>query len=44
MEKARNSLNEALDVIVKKEQMKADIVMENDVNLYVFNFSILQMY
>uniref|UniRef100_A0A2S2QG13 Protein lin-37 n=1 Tax=Sipha flava TaxID=143950 RepID=A0A2S2QG13_9HEMI len=31
LEKARNSLNEALDVIAKKEQKKADHVTENDV-------------
>ncbi|XP_022177074.1 protein lin-37 homolog [Myzus persicae] len=31
LEKARNSLNEALDVITKKEQKKADDVTDNDV-------------
>lgn len=31
LEKARNSLNEALDVIAKKEQKKADPTTENDV-------------
>ncbi|CAI6365468.1 unnamed protein product [Macrosiphum euphorbiae] len=31
LEKARNSLNEALDVIAKKEQNKADDVTDNDV-------------
>lgn len=31
LEKARNSLNEALDVIAKKEQKKAELATENDV-------------
>lgn len=31
LEKARNSLNEALDVIAKKEQKKAELTTENDV-------------
>lgn len=36
LEKARNSLNEALDTVAKKEQKKAELATENDVlNLWV---------
>lgn len=31
LEKARNSLNEALDVIAKKEQKKSELETENDI-------------
>lgn len=33
LEKARNSLNEALDVVAKKEQKKAELSTENDISL-----------
>lgn len=32
LEKARNNLNEALDIIAKKEQKKAELATENDVS------------
>lgn len=32
LEKARNNLNEALDIIVKKEQKKAELATENDIS------------